>query len=117
MMEFFDFALPSDIPPFPPQSDILKYLHAYADNFDLNRHIKYNHVVVRVRPIEDDRWEIIVHDLLNDKWLSNIYDAVFVCNGHFFEPFISNIEGAKHFKGKMLHSHDFRSADKFKGAL
>lgn len=117
MMEFFDFPLPSNIPAFPSQANILKYLHDYAEHFDLKRHIKFNHEVVRVQPLQDDRWHISVHDLLNEKLLTNIYDTVFVCNGHFFEPSIPKTEGAETFKGKLFHSHDFRSADHFKGML
>lgn len=116
-MQFLDFHLPNDVEPFPSQPEILKYLHAYADHFDLKRHIKLNHVVVRVRPIKNDRWEIIVHDLVNDKIITMQHDVVFVCNGHFFEPSIPNIEDADAFKGKLFHSHDFRSIDKFQGIL
>lgn len=114
-MEFPDFHLPSDIAPFPSQPDILNYLHAYADHFDLNQYIKFNHVVIRVRPTENDQWEIIVHDLLAHKFITTIYDSVFVCNGHFFESFTPDIERANEFEGKLLHSHSFRSAEKFRG--
>lgn len=114
-MDVPDFHLPSDVEPFPSQVKILEYLHSYADHFNLNEHIKFNHWVVRVRPVESDRWEIIVHDLLANKFIMMIYDAVFVCNGRTSEPFIPNIEGAKAFKGKWIHSHDFRSAKEFQG--
>lgn len=114
-MEVSDFHLPSDVAPFPSQLDMLNYLRSYADHFDLNQHIKFNHLVIRVRPIENDRWEIIVHNLLEDEYLTTVYDAVFVCNGHFFEPFIPNFEGTNDFKGNLLHSHDFRSAERFQG--
>lgn len=115
LMEVSDFHLPNDVAPFPSQSDMLSYLRSYAEHFDLSQHIKLNHVVIRVRPIENDRWEIIVHNLLENKFITTIYDAVFVCNGHFFEPFSPNFEGTNEFKGKLLHSHDFRSAERFQG--
>lgn len=114
-MEVSDFHLPNDTAPFPSQADMLNYLHAYADHFDLNQHIKFNHLVIRVRPIENERWEIIVQHLLTDKFMKMIYDAVIVCNGHFFEPFIPKIDGVNEFRGKVLHSHDFRSAERFQG--
>lgn len=115
LMEVSDFHLPNDIAPFPSQSDMLNYLRSYADHFDLNQHIKFNHLVIRVRPIKNDRWEIIAHNLLENKFITTVYDAVFVCNGHFFEPFIPNFAGTKEFKGKLLHTHDFRSAERFQG--
>lgn len=115
LMEVPDFHLPDDIAPFPSQPDMLNYLRSYADHFNLSEYIKFNHLVIRVRPIENDRWELIAHNLLEDKFITTIYDIVFVCNGHFFEPFIPNFEGTKEFKGELIHSHDFRSAERFQG--
>lgn len=66
-------------------------------------------------PIENDKWEIIVKDLPNDRFMTQIYDAIFVCNGHFSEPFIPEIESANEFEGKLMHSHDFRTAEAFHG--
>lgn len=103
-----DFHLPNNAAPFPSQADMLKYLHRYAYNFDLNQHVRLHHLVIRVRPMVKDRWEIIVHDLTNDKFVVTTYDAVFVCNGHSSKPSIPNIVGADAFK--LLHSRDFHSA-------
>lgn len=100
---------------FPPHTDVLKYLHAFADHFNLNGHIKYQHMVTRVRPIANTQWEIAAVNLSDDKHIKQIHDFVFVCNGHFFEPFIPNIQGAAEFEGKLIHSHDFRSAEHFRG--
>lgn len=115
MMEFPDFHHTNDTKPFPTQADILQFLHSYADHFDLNEHIKLNHLVVRVLPVENDKWEIIVRDLPTNQYYTEIFDAVFVCNGHYFAPQIPQIDGANEFKGKILHSHDFRKADAFQG--
>lgn len=100
---------------FPLQPDVLKFLHSYADRFGLNKYIKFNHLVIRVHPIENGKWEVIVKDLSNDRFITSIYDAVFVCNGHYFAPHIAKIEDSDLFKGKVLHSHDFRRAEAFRG--
>lgn len=71
--------------------------------------------MVRVLPIENDKWEVIVKDLPNDRFTTQIYDAIFVCNGHFSEPLFPVIEDANGFKGRLMHSHDFRTADGFQG--
>lgn len=117
MMEFPDYHHTNDTASFPNQADILKFLHSYADHFELNKHIKLNHLVVRILPVEDDKWEVLVKDLPNNKYMTKIYDAVLVCNGHYFAPRLPEIEGAKEFKGKLIHSHDFRRAEAFKGLL
>lgn len=115
MMEFPDFHHPNGTTTFLNQTDILRFLHSYADNFYLNKHIKLNHLVVRVLPTENGKWEIMVKDLPNNEFVTKTYDAVFVCNGHFFAPRIPVLKGANDFKGRVLHSHDFRRAEAFKG--
>lgn len=114
-MEFPDHQFPSETITFPPQSDVLSFIHSYADRFELEKLIKFNHWVIRVAPIENDKWEIIVKDLPNNKYVTKVYDTVFVCNGHLFSPRMPSIQGADEFQGKMIHSHDYRRAEDFRG--
>lgn len=116
-MEYPDLLYPNDTLPYPPHSDVLKYLHSYADLFQLRKYVKLSHLVVRVHPIENGKWEVIVRDLPNDTYNTQIFDAIFVCNGHYSEPFIPEIGGVDEFNGKLMHSHDFRSAKAFRGNL
>lgn len=112
-MEFTNFHYPNETIPYPPQSDVLKYLNSFAEHFDLNKLIRLSHLVVRVLPIKDHKWEIIVKDVRNNRYETHIYDVVFVCNGHYSSPFIPKIEGAHDFQGQMIHGHDFRTAQAF----
>lgn len=114
-MEFSDYHYPNETKGYPPQPEVLKFLHSYADRFDLHKHIKFNHMVVRVAPVKNDRWEIIVRDVANDKFETKTFDAVFVASGHFFAPRYPEIEGIDEFQGKKLHSHDYRKASDFTG--
>ncbi|XP_055297698.1 senecionine N-oxygenase-like [Sitodiplosis mosellana] len=113
VMEFNDHPYPNGTKSYPPQADVLKYLHSYADRFGIKKHIKLSHLVIRVLPIENDKWEVIVKDLPNDKFQTLIYDVVFVANGHFASPRYPSIPGLDEFKGKTLHSHDYRSKEEF----
>lgn len=97
-----------------PYSDVLSYYESYADHFDLKKHIKFSHNVIRVLPIENEKWEIIVKDLVNNTFETTVYDAIFVANGLFSVPYIPEIDGASEFKGKVIHSHDFRDAERFR---
>lgn len=112
-MEFPNFHYPNDTISYPSQSDVLKYLHSFADHFDLKRHIKLSHLVIRVRPIENQKWEIIVKNACSNTFVTKIFDIVFACNGHYSTPFIPKIPGAREFIGQMIHSHDFRTAQAF----
>lgn len=116
-MEFNGHPYPNGTKSYPPQADVLKYLHSYADRFNINQHIKLNHLVIRVLPIENDKWEVIVKDLTNDKFETLIYDLVFVANGHFSAPRYPSIAGIDEFKGEKLHSHDYRTSEAFHGLL
>ena len=43
------------------------------------------------------------------------FDYVVVSTGHFSVPFIPEYEGMKSFPGRIMHSHDFRDAEEFRG--
>lgn len=115
-MQFPDFPMSNDIS-FPTHSDVLKYLHSYADHFDLNKNIKLNHLVYRVIPVENEKWEVIIKDLANNKFITKIYDSVFICNGHFFSPFIPQFEGTDQFRGNVIHSKNYRLSEAFRGTF
>lgn len=116
-MEYPDFHYPDGTISYPPHTEVLKFLHSYADHFDLKKHIKFSHLVIRVLPIEDGKWEIIVKDFPNKKFETIIYDAVFIANGHFATPRIPKYPGDGEFKGQKHHSHDLRTAAAFKGTF
>lgn len=108
--------------PFPNQEDsyvtpevVLNYYHWYAHKFDLFQYIHFEHNVLRVRPLTNKTWEVIVMDLPSNKCRKLHFDVVMVCNGHNSVPNIPKFKGQEMFSGKQLHSHDFRNANDFKG--
>lgn len=116
-MEFPGLSYPNGTLPYPSHEDVLKYLNSYADRFDLRKHIKHHHLVEKVRSIENNKWNISVKDLPRNKTKSLIYDAIFVCINKYSSPNYPEIEGANKFTGKMIHSHDYRRAEDFRGLL
>lgn len=52
-------------------------------------------------------------DLIDNTVQTDIFDAVFVCNGHFSYPRIPQHTGQNLYKGKLLHSHDYRDPNVF----
>lgn len=95
--------------------EVNKYFQSYADEFNLRKFIKFEHHVLRVRPLQNETWEVLVQDLNSKKFETSIFDAVLVCNGHYFTPSIPKIEGQNLFAGQQIHSHDYRYAEKFQG--
>jgi dimethylaniline monooxygenase (N-oxide forming) len=93
---------------------ILNYYESFADKYNLRDYIKFETHVVRVHPLADDSWEVIVKNLPNDEYQTHNFDAILICTGHFHSGFIPNYEGRKVFQGKQIHSHDYRSPENFK---
>lgn len=115
MMEYSDHVYARNIIPFPYRKDIWNYLNSYALRFDVKKSTQFNRLVTNVTPIEGNKWKVVVKDLPNNKFESNVFDAVVVCNGHNSLPKIPAFDGADEFGGKMLHSHDFRDAAAYAG--
>jgi dimethylaniline monooxygenase (N-oxide forming) len=54
------------------------------------------------------QWNIKIKDLKSGKIEDLVYDAVLVCTGHHAEKHVPDFPGLSTFKGKVLHSHDYR---------
>lgn len=116
-MEYPDHPYPSGIDSYPPSEVVLNYYQTFVAKFGLRDYIKFNHLVIRCQPIEDDRWELIVKDLPSNRFDTLTFDAVIVANGHHVTPRIPKLPGQNLFKGRVLHSHDYRTTEAFKGKL
>ncbi|KAL4445839.1 hypothetical protein ABPG77_009038 [Micractinium sp. CCAP 211/92] len=46
---------------------------------------------------------------------TDIYDAVVVANGHYSRTRLPDIPGQQAFPGELMHSHNYRSPERFKG--
>lgn len=67
--------------------------------------------------VGDRKWTVKVKDLQRDASVVESFDAVMVCNGHYFEPRIPKISGQDVFAGEQLHSHDYRVPEIFNGKI
>lgn len=114
LMCFPDFPFPPQQKSYLPAADVLDYLNSYTDKFGVREKIKFNHHVVRTRPV-NDLWEVLVRNIITDSYESFIFDAILVCTGHFSVPNVPKMEGHKMFKGRQMHSHDYRTPEAFSG--
>jgi dimethylaniline monooxygenase (N-oxide forming) len=112
IMSYPDFPYQTHEKSFVSSGEVLKYFHLYAETFDLFKHIRFQHHVLRVCPRFDDKWEFTVRNLRADKLETYVFDAVLVCNG-FSAPFMPKIPGQEVFVGKQMHSHLYRSSDNY----
>ncbi|OWF43805.1 senecionine N-oxygenase-like [Mizuhopecten yessoensis] len=105
------------IPSFPPRAVLQDYLEGRWRKANLRSHIRFNILVKNVTyNKETDDFTVIVKDLVNDKELpSERFSHVIVASGHFSVPNVPEFDGIDTFRGRILHSHDFRRAHEFKG--
>ncbi|XP_066578791.1 uncharacterized protein LOC136768466 isoform X2 [Amia ocellicauda] len=122
VMGFPDFPFDKSLPSFVHHTEVRKYLEKYCDHFRLSDHIKFSTTVDSVQPVTTPKgwqglaWDVTTSNLTGQKQsVTERFDAVMVCNGHFYDPYIPPIPGLENFKGKLMHSHDYRSAEPLAG--
>ncbi|XP_076829339.1 uncharacterized protein LOC143475377 [Brachyhypopomus gauderio] len=125
VMSFPDFPFAKHLPSFVHHTEVRKYLEQYCDHFGLRDHIQFDTMVDAVSPIKVEKgwkglgWDITTSDISDGldrrKSTKDTFDAVLVCNGHFFDSYIPNIPGLEKFKGILMHSHEYRNAEPFAG--
>jgi len=105
------------IPSFPPREVLFDYLKGRWNKEDIRKYVKFSTVVRDVAyNKETDNFSVSVKCLESNKVLdSETYDYVVVASGHYSVPNVPHFEGIERFCGRVMHAHDFRDANEFKG--
>ena len=90
------------------------YILGRVSKGNVKSKIKFNTRVTNT-VYKNDKFEISYQDKANNKMLNDAFDYVVVSTGHFSVPFIPEYEGMNSFPGRIMHSHDFRDAEEFRG--
>ncbi|KAI4892566.1 hypothetical protein NFI96_024726 [Prochilodus magdalenae] len=118
MMCFSDFPMPAHYPNYMTHSQLLQYFRLYAEHFDLLKHIRFQTSVCSVKQQHDfshsGQWEVITKSKDGHK-KTHVFDAVFVCSGHFTNPVTPTFPGIDTFPGKCSHSWSYKDPDVFRG--
>ena len=104
---FPGFPMPDDYPDYPDHRQVLSYIRAYADRFDLRRHISFGNSVERASAA-DGFWELRLGD-------GNIRRCRYlICaNGVTWVPNAATWPGE--FSGEVRHAVTYRSPREFAG--
>ncbi|KAM4749211.1 uncharacterized protein WCC33_006651 [Rhinophrynus dorsalis] len=119
IMEFPDFPFDASLPSFMHHTKVLQYLEDYTDTFGIRPHIRFHCPVVSVCPILEEGetgqvcWDVASHTVGESQPVTERFDAVMVCVGHYSHPFIPDIAGIDTFQGVILHSHEYRYPEPF----
>ena len=108
---FDDFPMPQDYPDFPSHRQILAYFKAYAEHFGVMPHIRFSTRLERARREADGQWRLTLTE--GEEIKEDVVDVLFVCTGHHSDPVMPELSG--HFDGELLHAHDYKRAEPFRG--
>lgn len=106
--QFTHFPMPADYPDFPSAQQMWEYLNAFANHFDLRKHIELNQLVKFVRPIAGNQWEVT---FANEQ--QRIYKGILLCNGHHWSERFPQLQGQ--FNGEIIHSKAYKHPDQLRG--
>ncbi|OAD52045.1 Flavin-containing monooxygenase FMO GS-OX-like 2 [Eufriesea mexicana] len=99
--------------------EVRTYLQNYAEHFDLVKHIQFGTRVESVRLKTSaggkEEWSVRVKIMKTKEEEEIIFDAIMICNGHYFDPYMPTIPGIENFPGTIIHSHSYRKAEDFAG--
>jgi hypothetical protein len=106
--QFSNFPMPETYPDFPSAQNMLDYIQAFAQHFDLKQHIELNRQVEYVRPIDNNLWEVTF-----DNQEQCLYKGVIMCNGHHWSKRFPQFQGK--FNGAIIHSKDYKRPEQLQG--
>uniref|UniRef100_A0A1I7UIU1 Flavin-containing monooxygenase n=2 Tax=Caenorhabditis tropicalis TaxID=1561998 RepID=A0A1I7UIU1_9PELO len=117
-MQYRDVPFRDDLPSFLTHEDVLEYLEDFSRGIPIN----FNQTVENVER-SDGQWKVpLIEGHPKKKRFQvtthhgtgiteQLFDIVFVCNGHYFEA--NNPYKTNDFHGTLIHSHDYRKASDY----
>lgn len=106
----FDDFDPS-ISDYPSHNELRRYFQAYARHFNLYPFIHFGTMVLDCQRNSEGNWVITTEK--EGVQATTIFTDLVVCNGHHWNPRWPSYPGT--FSGEMLHSHNFKKAEPFRG--
>lgn len=112
----FDDHFGKPIPSFPPREVLYDYITGRAKKSGVRGLIQFSTAVRHVAYDTDSgQFSLSIENLSTAEQRTEQFDYVVVATGHFSVPNVPDFPGIESFPGRVMHGHDFRSADEFKG--
>lgn len=103
---FSDFPIAGTSAHHQPVGDYVAYLTRYAQEFDLQPHIRFNTTVETVRESPSNRWSVRIRD--SEGAREETFDAVAICSGLHQNPHTPDLPGQESFSGETMHASQYR---------
>ncbi|MEI9988997.1 MAG: amino acid permease [Rhizomicrobium sp.] len=110
---FFGLPMPQDYPDYPNYRQLLAYIRDFAETFGLRSAITFNTEVRHAEPLGEDAkdgWRVT---LSNGE--TRIYRGIVSANGVTWHASLPDYPGLDRFKGQVMHTVSYRSADILRG--
>ncbi|XP_034193607.2 uncharacterized protein LOC117610392 [Osmia lignaria lignaria] len=120
IMNFPDYVkMKAEEPCCVTHQEVRNYLQNYAEHFGLLKHIQFGtkveHVRLKVSSEGEETWVVRVRTIKTNEKKELVFNAIMICNGHYFDPYIPPIPGIDTFPGTIIHSHSYRKPEDFSG--
>ncbi len=112
LMSYSDFMVGPDRV-FYTHKQYREYLGAYAERFDLRRHITFGARVESVRKDGAGQWHVTA--VVGGERRTASFEAVAVCSGPFQSPDRTSVPDLDRFAGEVVHSAAYRNNARFAG--
>jgi len=110
LSQYSDYPMPRSYPDFPSHRQLLDYFRGYAEEFGLQRFIRFNSRLVSAAPEDGGRWRLRTETPQGTT--EDVVDRLIVCSGHHWKPNLPDYPGT--FDGEILHAHDYRRAEPYR---
>ena len=110
VMAFSDYPMPEWYPNYTSHREIHDYFRGYAEHFGVRDTVTFNTAVQHCAPQEGGGWAVTL-----STGETRLYDFLWVCNGHHWDPQWPDPPYPGSFDGEQMHSHDYRTPDQVAG--
>ena len=96
--------------------EFFEYITGYVNHFDLEKHIRFNTTVEKIKVCSDAEHPIMLQSIATDLSTNpdptiEYFDYLAVCTGHFSVPLYPNFKGYETYDGDSFHIHELREID------
>ena len=110
LYEIPDYPIPASYPRVPSGEQLQTYFENYAKDYKFFDKIHFNTSISRLEQQQDGGW--IVHTTAKDgSSAQKAFDFIVVATGLFSDPYIPEYPGREKFKGKVIHTSEYRNSD------
>lgn len=111
MTAFSDFPPAAHLPNYMHNTLLAGYIEQYGRQSGAAERVLLRHEVTRVQPGPDGKWTLHARNLDTDEDVTEEQlDGVMLCTGHHCYPLRPKFPGLDDaFKGRVMHSHEYRT--------